>query len=138
MTADLTTYVNNLNQACNSHSIESVLRYYSPHFIGSDIGEPMPLQGHTGVRDLLERYWTAFPDLHLSVTDKIIQDSRLTIVWIGMGTHQGPIMNIPPTWRQVEVRGVSVIDVQDGLVVRGQSVWDLAGMLRHLGLLPEL
>jgi hypothetical protein len=33
---------------------------------------------------------------------------------------------------------MSVINVQDGLVVSGQYVWDMAGMLRHLGLLPEL
>jgi hypothetical protein len=30
------------------------------------------------------------------------------------------------------------MDVQDGLVVRSQYIWDLAGMLRHLGLLPDL
>jgi hypothetical protein len=47
-------------------------------------------------------------------------------------------MNIPPTGRQVQVRGVSIIEVKDGLIVRGQYIWDLAGMLRHMGLLPEL
>jgi hypothetical protein len=33
---------------------------------------------------------------------------------------------------------MSIIDVQDGLIVRAQSIWDMAGMLRHMGLLPEL
>jgi hypothetical protein len=47
-------------------------------------------------------------------------------------------MNIPPTGHKVQVRGVSIIDVEDGLIVRGQYIWDLAGMLRHMGLLPEL
>ena len=46
-------------------------------------------------------------------------------------------MNIPPTGRRVEVSRVSIIDVEDGPVVRGQYIWDLAGMLRHMRLLPE-
>ncbi len=83
-------------------------------------------------------YWNAFPDLQFAITDTIVQDSRVAVVWVAEGTHQGTIMNIPPTGHKVEVRGVSVIDVKDGLVVRGQYIWDLAGMLRHMGLLPEL
>ena len=47
-------------------------------------------------------------------------------------------MNIPPTGHKVEVRGVSMIGIENGLIVRAQYIWDLAGMLRHMGLLPEL
>jgi len=57
---------------------------------------------------------------------------------VAEGTHQGTIMNIPPTGHKVQVRGVSIIEVVDGMVIRGQYIWDLAGMLRHMGLLPEL
>jgi steroid delta-isomerase-like uncharacterized protein len=90
------------------------------------------------MRAMLESYWRAFPDLQFVIMDTVIQDSRAVIIWLGQGTHQGTIMNIPPTGHKVEVRGVSIIDVQDDLVVHGQYVWDLAGMLRHMGLLPEL
>ena len=138
MNAGLTFYADALNQACNAHSIEEVLRFYSTDYIGSDIAERTPLMGHRGMRALLERYWGAFPDLHFHVTERIVQGSHLTVVWLAAGTHSGPIMNIPATRRQVEVKGVSLLEVKDGLVVRGQNIWDLAGMLRHLGLLPEL
>ena len=87
---------------------------------------------------MLETYWQAFPDLQFRVTDRLIQDSRLVVVWVAEGTHRGTIMNIPSTGHKVEVRGVSIIDVENDLIVRGQYVWDLAGMLRHMGLLPEL
>ena len=72
------------------------------------------------------------------MTSTVAEGYRLAIAWVAEGTHQGPIMNIPPTGRRMEIRGVSIIDVQDGLIVRGQYIWDLAGMLRHMGLLPEL
>jgi steroid delta-isomerase-like uncharacterized protein len=138
MTTDLATFADVITQAWNSHDMEKVLRFYSSHYVGEDVGQAFLLRGHEGVRAMLENYWQAFPDLEFTVTDTVIQDSRIAIVWMAEGTHQGTIMNIPQTSHRVKVSGVSIIDVEDGLVVRGQYIWDLAGMLRHMGLLPEL
>jgi steroid delta-isomerase-like uncharacterized protein len=138
MTSDLATYSDSITQAWNSHEIERVLSFYSTDYVASDVGQAVLQRGHQGLREMLEAYWKAFPDLQFRVTDRVIEGSRAVIVWVAEGTHQGTIMNIPPTGHPVEVRGVSVIDVQDGLVVRGQYIWDLAGMLRHMGLLPDL
>jgi len=138
MTADLATYAETINAAWNSHDIEKVLSFYSPEYIGDDVGQASLLRGHEGLRAMLENYWRAFPDLRIKVVSTLVEGNRVAIVWMAEGTHQGPIMNIPPTGHRVEVRGVSVIDVENGRVVRGQYIWDLAGMLRHMGLLPQL
>jgi steroid delta-isomerase-like uncharacterized protein len=138
MTTDLVTFADVINQAWNSHNAEAVLRLYSPKYIGDDVGQASPLHGHADLRALLKVYWSAFPDLRFVCKDCLIQDSRLVAVWVAQGTHQGTILNIPPTGHRVEVKGMSIIDVQDGLIVRAQSIWDMAGMLRHMGLLPEL
>jgi len=138
MTSNLATYAETINEAWNSHDIERVLSYYSTDYVGDDVGQASPLRGHEGLRAMLENYWRAFPDLRFKVVSTLVEGDRVAIVWVAEGTHQGTIMNIPPTGNKVQVRGVSVIDVEDGLIVRGQYIWDLAGMLRHMGLLPEL
>ncbi len=138
MDSDLAIYAETINDAWNSHDINKVISFYAPEYVGADIGQASLLRGHDGLRAMLENYWKAFPDLRFVIMDTVIQDSRIAILWLGEGTHQGTFMNIPPTGRKVEVRGVSIVDVEDGLVVRGQYIWDLAGMLRHMGLLPEL
>ena len=138
MTVDLAAYADIINQAWNSHDIQRVISFYSPDYIGSDVGQATLLHGHAGLQAMLETHWEAFPDLQFVVTNTVTQGSRVAIVWVAEGTHQGPIMNIPPTGHKVQVRGVSIIDVEDGLVVRGEYIWDLAGMLRNMGLLPEL
>lgn len=138
MTPDLADYADSITQAWNSHDIQRVLSFYSVDYVASDVGRAALQRGHPGLRDMLEAYWSAFPDLQFSITERLTQGTRVAIVWVAEGTHHGPFMNIPPTGHAVEVRGVSVIDVQDGLVVHGQYIWDLAGMLRHMGLLPEL
>jgi steroid delta-isomerase-like uncharacterized protein len=138
MTSDLAAYAETINVAWNSHDIEKVLSFYSPTYVGDDVGQAALQRGHEGLRTMLEAYWKAFPDLRFKVTDTVVQDSRVAIAWLTEGTHQGTIMNIPPTGHKVQVRGVSILDVEEGLIVRGQYIWDLAGMLRHMGLLPEL
>ena len=138
MTPDLATYADSITHAWNSHDIERVLSFYSDDYVASDVGRAALQRGHPGLRDMLEAYWRAFPDLQFQVIERVIEKTRLAIVWVAEGTHHGSFMNIPPTGHLVQVRGVSVIEVQDGLVVRGQYIWDLAGMLRHMGLLPEL
>jgi steroid delta-isomerase-like uncharacterized protein len=138
MTADLAIFANIINRAWNSHDIEKALGYYSADFLGSDVGIAQPLRGHAGLRAMLENYWAAFPDLKFTITHTVVEGCRAVLVWQAEGTHQGPIMKIPPTGRRIRVRGVSIIDVENGLVVRGQYIWDLAGLLRHLGLLPDL
>jgi hypothetical protein len=48
------------------------------------------------------------------------------------------LMNIPPTGKKIAARGVTVLTVEDGLVKRALYFWDVAGLLRDIGLLPEL
>jgi hypothetical protein len=47
-------------------------------------------------------------------------------------------MNIPPTGRPINARGVSMLTVESGKVWRANYIWDVAGMLREIGLLPDL
>jgi steroid delta-isomerase-like uncharacterized protein len=138
MPLNLAAFAETINNAWNSHDIDDVLRFYAPDCISDDVGQASLLRGREGLRVMLLAYWEAFPDLQFEVTDTVVQDTRLAIAWVAEGTHQGTIMNIPATGHKVQVRGMSIIDVQDGMVVRGQYIWDLAGMLRHLGLLPQL
>ena len=138
MTSNLARYAETINEAWNSHDLEEVIGFYAPDYICDDIGQSSPLRGREEMRVMLESYWRAFPDLKFQVISTLADSSRIAILWIGEGTHRGTIMNIPPTGHRVQVRGVSIIDVENGLIVRGQYIWDLAGMLRQMGLLPEL
>ena len=47
-------------------------------------------------------------------------------------------MRIPPTGRKIAVRGILVLTVEHGKGTRGLYVWDAAGLLRAIDLLPVL
>ena len=127
-----------LLEAWNAHDIEHIKTFYAPEYEGVDVGQAEPQRGPQSVPQNVERYLRAFPDLRFVEEDIVVQDNRAVLVWKAYGTHKGKFMNIPPTGRNVAVRGTSVLTVENSKVARGLYIWDVAGLLRSIGLLPEL
>lgn len=50
----------------------------------------------------------------------------------------GPFQGIAPTGRRVEIRGVDVMEISDGLIQRNTIYYDGASFARQIGLLPGL
>ncbi len=124
--------------AWNDPNLDNNLSFYTPDYEGVDVGEAGPHYGPDGIRQSLIRYRTAFPDLHFVADTPIIEKNRLVLAWTARGTHRGKLMNIPPTGYEVEVRGVSLLTLSGNQISRGFYIWDVAGLLRCLGLLPDL
>jgi steroid delta-isomerase-like uncharacterized protein len=130
-------WVADLLETWNSHDIERMAAFYAPDYVGEDVGQAQLQHGPYERCRVLASYVQAFPDLHFS-GESIIQDNRVALVWSMTGTHRGTLMRIPATGRRINVRGVSLLTVENGKVIRGLNIWDTAGLLRALGLLPEL
>src|SRR5215210_1894954 len=137
-TGEVVQLIRNLLEAWNAHDIERIKTFYAPEYEGVDVGQAEPQRGPQSVPQNVERYLGAFPDLRFVEEDIVVQDGRVVLVWKAYGTHRGRLMNIPPTGRNIVVRGTSVLTVEDGKVVQGLYVWDVAGLLRSIGLLPDL
>lgn len=135
---EIARLVRNLLEAWNTHDPELIRTFYAPEYEGVDVGEAEPRRGPRDVAQTVERYLRAFPDLRFVEDDIVVQGDRAVVVWTARGTHGGQLMRIPPTGREISVRGTSVFTVRDGKVTRGLHVWDVAGLLRSIGLLPEL
>lgn len=138
MSNDSLMLVNQLMDAWNAHDLDAMLLLYAVDYEGVDVARPTPYRGHEGARSWLEQYMKAFPDLYFTPEDILIQENTAVLVWQASGTHRGVLMNIPVTNRKVEVKGVSVLTLCEGKISRGLYIWDVAGMLRGLGLLPDL
>lgn len=130
--------VTHLIAALNAHDVERAAAFYAPDYEEVDVAQAAVPVGPDGIRRTLAYYLCAFPDVHFTLDDLITEGKRTVLVWTLRGTHRGTFMHIPPTGRSVTVRGTSLLTIEDGKVRRGLRIWDLAGLLRAIGLLPEL
>jgi steroid delta-isomerase-like uncharacterized protein len=138
MSEQVAKLVTDLIAAWNAHDIDRIAAFYAENYEGIDVAYPKPRQNREDIRQTMSLYIHAFPDLCFTVEELVVQDSQAAVAWIGRGTHLGRIMNIPPTGREIMVRGTSFFTIKDWQITRSLHMWDVAGILRSMGLLPEL
>jgi steroid delta-isomerase-like uncharacterized protein len=138
MSESIGQFVDHFIAAWNAHDVRRITSYYAPNYEEVDVGQAGPQYGPDAVRRYLLYYFRAFPDLEVTVDEVVVEDSRLVLFWTWRGTHKGRFMNIPATGKAVTVRGSSLIALEDGKIRRAVRIWDMAGLLRGIGLLPEL
>lgn len=124
--------------ALNSHDPGRLLALLSDDYEATDVAEPEPQRGPGGARTSMERYMQAFPDLTITTQDTLLASDGAALVWTACGTHQGAWLHIPASGRRVCVRGMVLLRMHDGRITRATWLWDVAGALRDLKLLPRL
>ena len=78
----------------------------------------------------------ALPDAHLHIEDEIAEGDRVTTRFTIHGTHQGELMGIPATGRQVNFGGIHIARVAGGRIVERWYEFDMMGMMVQLGVVP--
>ena len=81
-------------------------------------------------------YVTAFPDLRLDTEQMLAKDDFVVTRWRATGTHNGPLMSIPPTNRKVVTHGCTVSQYRNGRPAHDWIYWDTGNLMRQLGVLP--
>lgn len=127
-----------LTEAWNAHDPQRVAAFCAADYEGENVGEAAPHRGPSGMAASVATYLAAFPDLRFTIDEVVIQDDCVAQVWHAHATHHGPLLNIPGTGRRITVRGASLLTFREGKLYRAVYIWDVAGLLREIGLLPEL
>ena len=127
-----------LTAAWNARDPQAVAALCAADYEGENVGEATPHRGPAGMAASVATYLRAFPDLRFTIDDVVIEGERVVQVWRAHATHRGPLLNIPASGRSIQVRGASLLTFRDDKLWRALYIWDMAGLLRAIGLLPEL
>lgn len=123
-------------KAWNAHDPDGVARLVSNDFVSESDTLPAALRGQDAVRQVVQMYLRAFPDLHFEIEQILSSGDHVTLRWRATGTHRGELMGIPATNRAADTHGCTVEEVRDGKIVREWVYWDTGNLLRQLGVLP--
>ena len=96
------------------------------------------MQGLEAYKQFLSMYMTAFPDLQFTVEDMIAEGDTVVARFTTRGTHQGNLMGIPPTGKQVSGTGMFIDRIVNGKGVEQWSNGDDLGLLQQLGVIPPM
>lgn len=95
-------------------------------------------KGPDEIKQNLETWRNAFPDIHVSVDDMVAEGNKVVVRTTLDGTHKGPLGKIEPTHKQVRWPAATFFYLTDSKIM---EIWDDGGefeFLKQLDLLPPL
>ena len=96
-----------------------------------------PVMDRVGHEYFATSFYGAFDGLHHTVDDVVADESHVVVRFTIRGTQTGPFFGIPNTGKAIEVGAIAILRVESGLVTKLDAIFDEAGMLRQLGVLPS-
>ena len=97
-------------------------------------GVPAPFHGVGSWKEFVGGLLNAFPDIHFTIEDQVVQGDRTAFRWRATATHTGPLGAVPPTGKKVAVDGLILDRTVGGKVQERFEQWDQSIMLQQLGL----
>ncbi|MET0026179.1 MAG: ester cyclase [Candidatus Thiodiazotropha sp.] len=94
------------------------------------------LYGAEPLKDLLKAYRCAFPDLHIRIDEMVSNDQKTVIAFTLRGTHQGHLMGMAATGRQVKVHGMIISHFENGKIIEEWELVDQLSLHQQLGIIP--
>jgi steroid delta-isomerase-like uncharacterized protein len=110
------------------------------HWSDEGVIDLVPLgivRGRDEIRAFFTELFTAFPDFETTVSRVAAGQDEVAVEWRSHGHFTGgPFQGVDPTGRQVEIRGVDVLEVAEGKTVSNTAYYDGMAFARGAGLLP--
>jgi steroid delta-isomerase-like uncharacterized protein len=135
---ELQEFIDRYNAAWNAHDVDAIVEMHTPDSVFENHTTGDLNVGRDAIGEAISGIFTVFPDLSFETRRAYIRDDLVVQEWTARGTHLGKMnragLEVEPTGKSVEYRGMDVIPIENGLVARKDVYSDGVTLLRQLGL----
>ena len=136
--AELQDFIDRYNDAWNAHDVDAILAMHTDDSVFENHVTGDVSVGREQIGTAIRGIFSVFPDLSFEGRRQYIREDLVVQEWTARGTHAGTMsrggIEVPPTGRRVEYKGMDVIPIREGLVARKDVYSDSVTLLRQLGL----
>lgn len=125
-----------VEESFNCGNLNVVDEVYAPSFTSHDPATTQEERSPEDTKQFVDTYRSAFPDGHAVVEDLISEGDRVAYRWTYRGTHQGELVGISPTGKQVTITGITINRISGGKIEEEWNNFDRLGLMRQLGVIP--
>jgi steroid delta-isomerase-like uncharacterized protein len=134
----LQEFIDRYNDAWNAHDVETIVSMHTDDSVFENHVTGDVNVGKEAIGRAIGGIFSVFPDLSFEGRRQYLREDLVVQEWTARGTHLGKLtragIEVEPTGRSVEYRGMDVIPIRDGLVARKDVYSDSITLLRQLGL----
>jgi steroid delta-isomerase-like uncharacterized protein len=123
-------------EALANQDLDAIAAAWAPDGVMSVLGDEAT--GPDGLRAYWAEFFGATPDLRFEVQDMVAEGDQVAVHWAAKGTFAGPnsFQGIEPTFSRLDLAGLDIFDLRDGLIVREHAYTDGSEFARQIGMLP--
>ena len=136
--SELQEFIDRYNAAWNAHHVDAIVALHPDDSVFENPVTGDVNVGREQIGSAISGIFAVFPDLSFETRRAYIREDLVVQEWTARGTHQGTMtrsgIEVAPTGKKVEYRGMDVIPIRDGLVARKDVYSDSVTLLRQLGL----
>jgi steroid delta-isomerase-like uncharacterized protein len=120
-------------EGLNRGDVSAADAAFAPDCVVHITGVAEPVRGIGPWKDMIAGLLRAFPDIHFTVEEQLVQGDRVAFRWRATGTHTAPLGAAPATGKPIALDGLIVDRVAGGKVQERWEQWDQSLMLQQLG-----
>ena len=120
----------------SSHDMDAMASLFTDDVVYEDVTLGAVNHGKNEFRHFAEEFLGGFPDVTFELTSRFATTRQGGAEWVMRGTHRGDLPGMPATGKQIEIRGASILEFDDGKIRRCSDYWDMAMFLKQLGMMP--
>lgn len=115
----------------NSGNLDEVEELWAPNVVRT-VNQLPDVEGIDGYKEVITSFRTAYPDGKLTIDEEIYAENMIIIRWKYTGTNTGE-GEIPPTGKQIDIWGLSLLHLENGKIAREYVAWDNQPLMAQLG-----
>jgi steroid delta-isomerase-like uncharacterized protein len=110
------------------------------HWSADGVDDIVPLavlRGHSEIGAFFQELFAAVPDLETTVTRVVAGEHEAAVEWRMTGNFSGgPFQGVDAPGKRLDMRGVDLLQVEDGKIIAVTAYYDGMSFARQIGLMP--
>lgn len=114
--------------------LEAVLSYYTDDVYFEDTSVPTPCRTKAEMRDFMQVFYDAFPDLRIEIRNVFESGRFVTAEYDLLGTMRSEFLGRAPTGKAFRIKAVSIYEHNGTLFTKETVYYDSASLFSQIGL----
>ncbi len=120
-------------EAINQRDLDTVSALLAPD-LSSNTEFDHASSGRQGFEESFASAIEAFPDYTIRIDDQIAEDDKVVTRYTALGTLQGTFMGVAGSGQSIELIGIDINRIADGVIVEHWSEANLQDLMVRLGI----
>jgi steroid delta-isomerase-like uncharacterized protein len=99
----------------NQHRVDRADEFYAANYLDHR-AVPRQAAGLDNAKQKWAAYIADVPDLRATIAEMVAEGDKVAVAWTVEGTHQGEVVGIPPTGKNVRLSGLSIYRLTAGKI----------------------